>query len=212
MMHVTLANEPDDFDTLVRQPGLNAIAELVGEQGDPLKKVANHRDELKGEHYPPYWRNATSQLLQVYNRICAYACFYIEPTTGAATVDHFAPKSQSWDKAYEWSNYRLACSLMNTRKNKFDDVIDPFDVTEGLFALDLVTLKAIPGPKADAKTEDVKATIKRLRLDRAEYSEQLGEYYHNYWEGHITFAYLERRAPFLAYELKRQGRQRHGDV
>ena len=134
MMHVTPAKEPADFDTLVRQPGLNAIAELVGEQGDPLKKVANYRDELKGKHYPPYWRNATSQLLEAYSRICAYACFYIEPTTGAATVDHFAPKSQSWDKAYEWSNYRLACSLMNTRKNKFDDVIDPFDVTEGLFA------------------------------------------------------------------------------
>ena len=31
-----------------------------------------------------------------------------------ASVDHFVPKSRRWDLVYEWSNYRLACTTMNS--------------------------------------------------------------------------------------------------
>jgi len=217
MIRVHQAPEPPDFDERVRQPGLRAIAELVGEpvtvaRPGPRRKVAaERRENLKPEDFPPLWREMTGSLLIAYGRICAYACLYIDHITGSATVDHWAPKSTSWERVYEWDNYRLSCSLMNTRKSTFGDVIDPFEVEEGLFALDLVRLKAVPGPGAGARESEVEATIQRLGLDGSDYAEALGHYYHDYFEGHISLQLLERRAPFLARELRRQGKLRPGD-
>ncbi|HVG60407.1 MAG TPA: hypothetical protein VNA24_17750 [Hyalangium sp.] len=217
MIRVHQAPEPPDFDERVRQPGLRAIAELVGgpvtvaRPGPRRKVAAERRENLKPEDFPPLWREMTGSLLIAYGRICAYACLYIDHITGSATVDHWAPKSTSWERVYEWDNYRLSCSLMNTRKSTFGDVIDPFEVEEGLFALDLVRLKAVPGPGAGARESEVEATIQRLGLDGSDYAEALGHYYHDYFEGHISLQLLERRAPFLARELRRQGKLRPGD-
>lgn len=218
MIRVQPAPEPPDFDQRVRRPGLRAVAEMVGEPatfqrpGPRRKVVAARREDLRPQDFPPFWREATGSLLTAYGRVCAYACLYIDRVTGATTVDHWAPKSTAWDRVYEWDNYRLACSLMNTRKSTFGDVLDPFEVEEGMFALDLVRLKAIPGPKAGARAADVTATIKRLGLDGIDYSEALADHYHDYMDGHISLERLERRAPFLAGELRRQGKLKPGDV
>lgn len=218
MIPVTPAAEPPTFDARVRQPGLSAIAELVGEastlkrSGPKRKPMTKQRADLRPEHFPAFWREMTGDLLSAYGRVCAYACLYIERITGSATVDHWAPKSRSWDRVYEWDNYRLACSLMNARKNDFGDVLDPFEIVDGLFALDLVTLKAVPGPAAGAQRAAVARTIRRLGLDGTDYAEALGDYYHDYREGHISLVRLEQRAPFLARELRRQGKLRPGDL
>jgi hypothetical protein len=212
------APEPPTFDANVRQPGLSAIAELVGEPatmkrpGRRRKAVASHRDELQAGDFPPIWRKATDDLLAAYQRICAYACLYIERITGSTSVDHWAPKSAAWDRVYEWGNYRLACSLMNSRKREFSDVIGPFEVSDGLFALDMVTLKAIPGPNAGSRRQEVEDAIARLGLDKSDYAEALADYYHAYRKEEITLRFLERRAPFLAREMRRQGKLRPGDV
>lgn len=175
MIPVALAQEPPHFDRIVRQPGLSAISELVGEKatikrpGRTRKKIADLREDTKSDDFPPFWREVTDDLLRAYKRVCAYACLYIEPVTGSATVDHWAPKSLNWDKVYEWDNYRLACSLMNSRKNVFGDVIDPVGMDDGMFALDLISLKVIPGPNAGDRREEIKSTIKRLGLDEADY-------------------------------------------
>src|SRR6185295_4556932 len=108
-------------------------------------------------------------LLRAYRRLFAYSCVYIERLTGSATVDHWAPRSLRWDQVYEWQNYRLACSTINGRKSDYTDVLDPFEVTDGLFALDLVTLKAVPGPNAGDLKQAVTDTITRLGLDSGEY-------------------------------------------
>ncbi len=218
MIRVEPAPEPPDFDKRVRRPGLSAIAELVGEgptirrTGPKRKAVASRREDLRAKDFRPFWHEATDALLSAYDRLCAYACLYIERITGSATVDHWAPKSLVWDRVYEWDNYRLACSIMNANKQAFGDVIDPFEVEEGMFALDLVKLKAVPGPAAGAREAEVTATIKRLGLDGSDYSEALGDYYHDYLEGHISLHRLQKRAPFLAQELRRQGRLKPGDV
>lgn len=206
MIRVAPAEEPATFDERVRQRGLQAIAELVGEPAPRKRKgpkraaVASRREDLKPEHFPPYWQEMSSELLNAYGRICAYACVYIERLTGSSTVDHWAPKSTTWSRVYEWDNYRLACSLLNARKNDYSDVIDPFVVVEGLFALDLVSLKAVPGPAAGARKQAVEETIRRLGLDGSDYTEALGDYYHDYFDEHdpISLRRLERRAPFLA--------------
>ena len=51
-------------------------------------------------------------------------------------------KSMRWDQVYEWANYRLACSLMNARKDAIASVLDPFEIEDGWFALELV---GVPG-------------------------------------------------------------------
>lgn len=218
MIPVRPAPEPPDFDRTVRQPGLGAIAELVGEPstfrrpGPRRDKVADRREDLKSKHFHPFWTEATGSLLAAYDRLCAYACLYIEHITGSATVDHWAPKSTAWDRVYEWDNYRLASGLMNARKRDFGDVLDPFAVRDGWFALDLVSLKAVPGPEAGDRAAEVAATIERLGLDASDYKEALADYYHDYIDGHLSLSRLERRAPFLARELRRQGKLKPGDV
>lgn len=218
MIRVDPKPEPPEFNTLVRAKGLSAIAELVGEPptlkrpGPRRGKVAERREDIDPKHFDPFWREMTKELLTSYGRICAYACLYIERTTGLSSVDHWAPKSKRWDQVYEWNNYRLACHTMNTLKREFDDVIDPFEVTEGMFALDLVQLKAVPGPEAGEHKALVESTITRLRLDQSDYAKDLEGYYEAYQKGDITLRYLERRAPFLAREMRRQGKLREGDA
>ena len=101
-----------------------------------------------------------------YNGCCAYLAVFIERVTGGGSVDHFIAKSQRADLAYEWSNYRLACSRMNSRKRDYDDVLDPFEVETGWFRLELVSGRIYPSPGLpDGLKDQVVATIKRLGLD-----------------------------------------------
>lgn len=218
MIRVLPAPEPADFDEKVRQPGLSAIAELVGEEplrkrpGPKREKIAERREDIPPAAFPPCWTDALDDLLDAYHRICSYVCVYIEKVTGAASVDHLIPKSQAWDQVYEWSNYRIACSLMNTRKGATSEVLDPFDVQDGWFALELVGFQIVPGEMLDASTrERVLATIGTLKLNDRACCELRGEYASDYLAGEIKLSYLRRRAPFVARELQRQGKLHEHD-
>ncbi|HZF08940.1 MAG TPA: hypothetical protein VFE33_09145 [Thermoanaerobaculia bacterium] len=187
MIRVPLQPEPTDFDERVRQPGLQALA--------------THPKKL-----PRHWGRCAVQLWEAYKGICAYLCVIIPRGTGARSVDHLAPKSSHPDLAYEWSNYRLVCSLMNSRKRDFEDALDPFEIPDGWFALDLSFLKIFPNPDLDEETCDrVKATIDRLRLDDEECRAARAMYYDAYLGGRLTFDLLEEWSPFVARELRRQG-------
>lgn len=212
MIRVELAAEPHGFDTKVRQPGLRALAELAGEPdlpkrpGRPRKAVAANRAGIPAAKFPPIWTEVLPDLRAAYGHICCYVCIYIEPVTGAASVDHMLPKSLSWQEAYEWRNYRLACSLMNSRKNDYQDVLDPFEIGDDWFQLELVGYQVIP--RADLEPEykaRVQATIDRLKLNVRDCLSIREEYASNYFQGDISLAYLRRRAPFLAREIERQG-------
>jgi hypothetical protein len=134
-------------------------------------------------------------------------CIYIEPVTGAASVDHMLPKSTSWQETYEWRNYRLACSLMNSRKNDYKDVLDPLEIGDDWFHLELVGYQVIP--RTDLQPDDktrVQATIDRLKLNDRDCLSIREEYASNYFQREISLGYLRRRAPFLAREIERQGK------
>lgn len=144
------------------------------------------------------------ELLEAYGRVCAYMSFYIERVTGAASVDHMLPKSLNWQEVYEWRNYRLACSLMNSRKNDYQDVLDPFEIDNGWFRLELVGYQVVPAPDLPPDiNERVQATIDRLRLNDYECLKLREEYAEEYSRGDISQAHLRRRAPFLAREINR---------
>lgn len=223
MIPVTPADEPADFDARVRRPGLAAIAELVGEnpgvvrRGPKRKKIAATREEISADDFPPLWRSVLPQLLASYGRICAYLALYIEPATGDPSVDHFVPKSQSWRRVYEWSNYRLAAALINSKKKDTPLALDPFTLSPGLFGLEFVAFQITVGPAASgALKQQVEDTITLLGLNLPECCKARGEYVTNYEvgpdRGGIGFPYLEHRAPFIASELRRQGLLRRGDV
>jgi hypothetical protein len=150
--------------------------------------------------------------MMAYGRICAYSCFRIHPVTGSRSVDHIAPKPRAWDQVYEWSNYRLASSLLNARKQNFSDVLDPFLVGDDWFELELVGFQVKPAQQLDAEIRPrALATIDRLGLNDFEFRSSRERDAQCYWDG-IPFHILAEESPFVARELKRQGQVRPEDI
>lgn len=218
MIPVSLKPEPPDFDQKVRQPGLQALKELVGDAtaaprpGPRREKVADRLEDIPSEKLPPEWRKCLDDLYGAYEGICAYTCFKIEKVTGNRTVEHFVPRKGGAAHAYEWSNYRLACGRVNTIKGaaQSTDVLDPFDVQEEWFELCLVDFvpRARKGLSEDVR-DRIERTIVRLGLDQQDIRDRHADDYNAHMgEDPIPFTYLRSRNPFLARELVRQGRVR----
>ncbi len=224
MIRVEPAPEPSTFDETVRQPGLRAIAEMVGESpdpprqhGKPIEYRAASRAVIKPDKFPPYWRLVIKDMMEEYHQICAYSCFRIHTETGAGSVDHMVPKSKCWDKVYEWKNYRLACSRLNSLKLDFGDVLDPFDIQDGWFQLELVGFQVNPNRKLSKPLQmSIQNTINRLHLNDPIPCRQREDAAEEYLIGRdnqpLPLWKLEQEAPFVAIELRRQGRLRDGDV
>ena len=199
MIPIEPAPEPPDFDRTVRQPGLRAVAELVGEApqrraGKPFDQVADSRNMIPAASFPSYWREALDDLQAAYDRVCAYLCVRISTDP---SVDHYVAKSRRWDLVYEWSNYRLAC--VNSYKGEYEDVLDPFELHDGRFALELVEFQVVPGTGlADSDVALVQATIGRLHLNVPRYCRIRAEYAEAQWNGEITTDY-----PRPAFALRR---------
>jgi hypothetical protein len=144
------------------------------------------------------------ELREAYAGLCAFLALYIEPATGDASVDHMLPKSRRWDLVYEWSNYRLCAGLINALKSDLDGLIDPFECEAGWFALELVGYQVILGPALPAARKAQAGATLPL-LNRRECCRQREQYVRCYEQREISLSYLERRAPFVASELRRMG-------
>ena len=216
MIPVVLAPQPATFDARVRQKGLSAVDEMVGRKprvphpGPRRKKIAAREADLPASAFPPFWRDALDDLLQAYDRRCAFLALYLEHATGNPSVDHMLPKSRRWDQIYEWSNYRLCAASINARKNDMAGIIDPVDCRPGWFALELVGFQVTLGDKApNHRMADLNATLEIVNA--AECCRAREEYVTCYELRDISLAYLSYRAPFVANELRRQGRLHPGD-
>lgn len=222
MIQVKPAGEPDTFDARVRRRGFDAIARLVGEapshtrRGRKPKRTFASRDQIPAEAFPALWREALPDLRDAYGNLCAYLALYIHHATGNASVDHFVPKTKDWRLVYEWSNYRLCASLINGHRSDREIAHDPFSIEPGLFALEFTDYQVIPGPAARERTSDaVMNTIDRLGLNQRECRKAREEYVAAYCNGPpkgIELPWLERHAPFVAQELRRQGLLVRGDT
>ncbi len=187
MIRIKLKVEPKSFDERVRKPGLIVLAQ-------------------NGSMLRPYWRRCLRALRKKYRGICAYLCVLIPPGTGAASVDHFAPKSKRRDLTYEWSNYRLTSSFMNAKKNHFEDVLDPFAIGPRWFVLDMVGLQVKPNPRLDMATRaQVEDTITRLDLNHPDCIAARELFYRPFEQKDLPFHLLKRWSPFVAREALRQG-------
>jgi hypothetical protein len=213
MIRVTPAPEPSSFDKRVRQPGLRAIAELAGEKparskGKRFTKIAAERPLIPSDNLPPFWTNALDDLRVSYDHICAYSCFRIHRVTGAASVDHMAAKSRAWDRVYEWDNYRLACARLNSRKRDYENVLDPFEVQDDWFQLELVGFQVLPNPEIEDEElrKKLVIAIERLGLNDLEFRNARAEDAELYKSYDISLKVLVAESPFVARELRRQGR------
>lgn len=198
MIPVSAQPEPADFDKKVRQPGLKWLRDsgipLGGPPPDPKK-------------LPTYWRETQKELWDAYGGVCAYLCIYFGWPLGAHSTDHFIAKSSNAGVAYEWANYRLSCLGLNRLKNRFDDILDPFEIVQDTFVLELVSGKITVNSTLLPPDQQKKAnaTIRRLKLDDAEVNRMRAERYGDYRSGDVSANYLERHSPFVWYEAKRQG-------
>lgn len=220
MIPVVLAKEPADFDKKVRQPGLCAIDELVGRaprikrRGPRRAKVAAIESKIAADKFPPFWREVLDEMMEAYEQRCAYLAMFIE-YTGSPTVDHVVPKSLAWDLVYEWSNYRLCTDIVNSKKGELTGMVDPVDAKVGWFELDLGSYRVVRGasaPKSQHPRIDATLPLLNLRdccLQRERYVE---DYRLGPGAKGIDLTYLERRAPFIAWELRRQGQLVRGDT
>jgi hypothetical protein len=236
VIRVVLAPKPPHFDATVRTPGLRAVHEMCGmplppelkrtggraynqrtkkHPADPTQRVLiTDPADLPGDELPDKWCAIIPDLMRAYSYICAYCCERIR-AAASPSVDHLIPKSRAWDKAYEWDNYRLAALKLNAFKGDDPEVIDPFEVQPGWFALELDFGQIKPGPVAEADPAlkaRVKKTITRLKLDSEAMDEDRMGDARDYWSRELGWARVQRDMPFLAAELRRQGRLNDGDT
>ena len=191
MIHVEQQPEPSDFDAKVRIPGHLFLART------PFPKS---RDWNRNS----YWSRCSDQLYVAYGGICAYTGEWFSKTSSPLSVDHFYPKSTHQELAYEWSNYRLTTQRMNSFKSD-KIVLDPFEIKDGELIIDFPS--CLIKPSADmtpARKSKALATIDILHLNQEELVNNRFEIVMNYVARNISRAFLEKKYPFIASELRRQ--------
>ena len=197
MIHVEPQPEPADFESKVRRRGLAYLRR---------KKIPLDRPLPAGTEFEPYWRECLDELHAEYRGICAYLAVFIERVIGGASVDHFVAKSKRPDLIYEWSNYRLACSVMNSRKREYEDVLDPFEIENGWFRLEPASGRIYPNPElGDPEKAAVQRTIDRLGLDDSGNREIRARRFYEYCTGGCDSNFLRRYSPFVYFEAVRNG-------
>lgn len=195
MIPISLQAEPRDFQSKVRQKGLNWFAIKGLDAQNPLPPKTK---------LPDYWTDCIPDLRSAYDNICAYVCIHIEEVTGSATVEHFKPKSLYPSLAYEWSNYLLVCGVMNGRKSDFEDVLNPFSLEPETFFLNLTDGKIRVNPQSKHQAEAI-STIERLQLNAPECKKLRLKYWNLFRAKKIAQDVLQDYSPFVYLEAQRQG-------
>ncbi|WP_300670190.1 hypothetical protein [Desulfoluna sp.] len=196
MIPVAAQLEPALFDDEVRKPG----RAWLKKNGIPLDKAPPEPSKL-----PTYWRNTQKELWTSYEGVCAYICVYFYWSLGAHSTDHFIAKSSHAGQAYEWPNFRLSCMGANRKKNKFDDILDPFEIDPDTFVLNFASGKIKPNPTFSQEVQaKAQATIDRLKLNDPDMRRMRSEHYDEYLRG-VPEWKLQKDSPFVWYEAKRQG-------
>ena len=193
MIRVLLKPEPENFNSLVREPG-NAFLSICPNPNS--KQFEKH----------PYWRSIGKRLCSDYDNICSFCCQIIHDTTGFSTVEHFKPKVAFPSQAYEWSNYRLVCGKLNARKGNHQ-ILDPFEIEDEWFLINFPSLLIYPNPELDTLLKaKISYTISILKLNNeGDCVRCRTRYIEGYCQGKYGLDHLYDEAPFLAKELVRQG-------
>lgn len=192
MIRVDLQPEPLHFDSEIRQRGAVHLRNRPTNSSSKFWK--NHE----------YWRNIQQDLYDSYHGICAYVAEWF--SYNESSCDHFLPRCQHPDLAYEWANYRLASQKANAHKAHHVDIIDPFEVLPTWFTLDITSGQVKPGVgKTDPNHQKIKRTIDILKLNSDKsYMKSRLNIIDTYIDDGMTYPQMCERYPFIASELERQ--------
>ncbi len=194
MIPVLQQPEPPDFEALVRQPG------KVFLQANPNPSSWGNRE---------YWQKALPRMRKAYKKLCSYSAQWIPKATGNHSIEHYLPKDKHPLQAYEWDNFRYVSARFNSRKG-IKAILDPFQIGQNWFVIDFTSFFVKPNSDlnflSDSQKQLVRDTIEILKLnDDDDLVEERKEFFDDYKSQAITFLYLEKKAPFIAHEVKRQG-------
>lgn len=182
--------EPAGFDTDCRQKGeawLNQQATLPKRPRD-------------------FWSPFRSDLRRGFQKRCGYYAMYVHD----GQVDHSVSwatckKTNQAKLAYEWTNLRFCDGALNSRKSTLDaQVLDPFDVEDDWFEVELPTLilRSVNVP-AD-RFDSARLTLERLELETGSRSLELRwEWYEEHRSGRLNLDGLRRAAPLVAAAVER---------
>ncbi len=186
MIPVAKVKKPKDFDAKVRAPGDQWL-----------------KDNPQAKRPKPLWTPYTNTLAAGFSDLCGYAAMH-DPTGG--TVDHYLSFKNYPKKAYDWTNYRFASGTLNSSKRNADDtVLDPFEVGDGWFEIELPSLQmrvtqAVP----DASRTKAEYTLKRLGLcDGERVIRWRQSWYTAYLSGGMTLEQLRQWAPLIAAAVEK---------
>ena len=192
MLPIILSDEPEEFNEKVRKKGKNY-----------LKRVKNPTTKQWKTH--SYWLNVKNDLRDAFKSVCAYSCHWVSDDTGWATCDHYIDKFSEPNLAYEWTNYRFVCGVLNGRK-KNESIIDPVNMMAGTFIIDFPSLLVKPSDSLEeSEYKHAISTINILGLN-SESTCLKSRFTHlmEYSNNCINDDYLSRHAPFIFSELTRQ--------
>jgi len=189
---IGVAQQPEypGFNAEVRLPGAAFLASNPHPNSDQFKKKN-------------FWNKAAKELHAAYAGVCAYTAMYL---TNQGSVDHFLPKTTHPQLAYEWSNYRLAGGRINSQKANQVGILDPFQVQNDWFFMDIPAclLRANPALPKPLRNQ-ISATINSLRLnDDDNYVQERCNILMDFAGAHVSTDFLQRRYPFVAKEVARQ--------
>lgn len=203
MIRVSPQPEPSDFALKVTLPGEQWLKD---QKWYDTSRPNDYQKAPKRTEFPPFWTGISKEIYDAYNGICAYLGIYFEYVSGASSVDHFLPKTKFPGLAYKWMNYRLSCLGINRRKNSNTNILDPFEIEDDWFDVDMQTGAIYPNLLLE---DDLKArvqdTIDELGLDQQVYREMRHRHVLHALKREIKESYLRETSPFIWKVLKRHG-------
>lgn len=194
MIRVFRKPEPEGFDENVRKPGARWLA------ASPVN--------LTKDRPNPFWRT-WEPCASAVSRMFEERCGYLATVLTSGHVDHFISWSRSkrdgrHHLAYEWDNYRWLHPQLNSSKGDCD-FVDPFEVKDEWFDLDLMTLNLIVNTEAiphDVRSR-VKTTVEKLALEKGPMAIKLREEALQLYREGLRVDALERRAPMVGRALRK---------
>jgi hypothetical protein len=178
--------EPEMFDLLCRQKGLDWLAEHP-----EAKRPAD------------YWSRFRLALAEGFSNRCGYGAMWIS----SGTVDHHVSVHEDPALAYEWSNFRYVEGWINSSKSRkaAAKILDPFEVGEGWFRIELPSLQLVLADSVPSKYRaKAEYTLKALPIQHDERILRTRREWLRMYEQGAPLSIIREKAPLIADAIVRE--------